>query len=180
VIDPEGDYQSLDGLPGVVTLGGEDPAPSARDLARALRNPGISVIVDLSRMPHHLRSGYIRSVLLLLNTLRRTTGLPHKILVDEAHYSLAAGNAPLIDLELAGYILVTYRISALDETIRETSDAVVMVTEKPIPDEVETLNRLCRPQPCEMVGPKHFATSARTKWCCSPVRRSRLGVRDTF
>ena len=25
IIDPEGDYRSLDGLPGVVTLGGEDP-----------------------------------------------------------------------------------------------------------------------------------------------------------
>ncbi len=29
---------------------------------------------------------------------------------------------------IAGYILITYRISALDQAIRETSDAVVMVT----------------------------------------------------
>jgi hypothetical protein len=175
VIDPEGDYQSLDGLPGVVTLGGEDPAPNARDLARTLRHPGISVIVDLSRMPHHRRSEYIRSVLLLLNELRRTTGLPHKILLDEAHYSLAAGNAPLIDPELADYILVTYRISALDETIRETSDAVVMVTRETDPDEVETLNRLCRPQPCEMVGPETFRDLGANEMVLLPGSAESLG-----
>jgi hypothetical protein len=175
VIDPEGDYQSLDGLPGVVTLGGEDTAPNARDLARTLRHPGISVIVDLSRMPHHRRSEYIRSVLLLLNELRRTTGLPHKILLDEAHYSLAAGNAPLIDPELADYILVTYRISALDETIRETSDAVVMVTRETDPDEVETLNRLCRPQPCEMVGPETFRDLGANEMVLLPGSAESLG-----
>src|SRR4029077_15612392 len=35
IIDPEGDYRSLEALPGVVTLGGEDPPPRARDLVRA-------------------------------------------------------------------------------------------------------------------------------------------------
>jgi hydroxymethylpyrimidine pyrophosphatase-like HAD family hydrolase len=175
VIDPEGDYQSLDGLPGVVTLGGEDTAPNARDLARTLRHPGISVIVDLSRMPHHRRSEYIRSVLLLLNELRRTTGLPHKILLDEAHYSLGAGNAPLIDLQLAGYILVTYRISALDQAIRESSDAVIMVTRETDPEEVETLNRLCRPQPCEMVGPETFRDLGANEMVLLPGSAESLG-----
>ena len=32
IIDPEGDYQTLDRLPGVVTLGGDDPVPRPRDL----------------------------------------------------------------------------------------------------------------------------------------------------
>jgi len=31
VIDPEGDYRSLEALPGVTVLGGEDPPPSPRD-----------------------------------------------------------------------------------------------------------------------------------------------------
>jgi hydroxymethylpyrimidine pyrophosphatase-like HAD family hydrolase len=175
VIDPEGDYQSLDGLPGVVTLGGEDPPPSARELARALRHPGISVIVDLSRMPHHRRSEYVRSILLLLNTLRRTTGLPHKILIDEAHYCLGAGNATLIDLELAGYILVTYRISALDPAIREMGDAVVMVTRETDPNEVETLNQLCRPQPCEMVGAETLGNLRANEMVLLPGSAESLG-----
>ena len=157
IIDPEGDYRSLDALPGVVTLGGEDPPPRARDLVRALRHPDVSVIVDLSKMPHHLRTEYLRTLLPLLNTLRRSTGLPHKILLDEAHYGLGAtGSAELIDPELAGYIFVTYRISALDASIRMTSDAVVMVTRETDPYEAQTLLRMCRPQPCTAFGPDVF------------------------
>ncbi|MEZ5287890.1 MAG: hypothetical protein R2712_24440 [Vicinamibacterales bacterium] len=39
----------------------------------------------------------------LLNSLRRRTGLPHKILIDEAHYFLwTTGGTALIDTELAG------------------------------------------------------------------------------
>jgi hypothetical protein len=157
IIDPEGDYQSLSELPGVVTLGGEDPPPRARDLLRALRHPDGTVIVDLSRMAHHLRSEYLRSLLPLLNAHRRSTGFPHKILVDEAHYCLGAGTAPLIDPELAGYILVTYRVSALDASIRTTSDAVVMVTRETDSHETETLIRLCRPQPSTGAPPAVFA-----------------------
>ena len=156
IIDPEGDYRSLDGLPGVVTLGGDDPPPLARDLVRALRHPDVSVVVDLSRMPHAQRAEYLRSVLPLLNTLRRNTGLPHKILLDEAHYCLGEGNAALIDPELAGYILVTYRISALDTSVRETSDAVVIVTRETDSHEVDTFLRMCRPEPGLTTGPNMF------------------------
>jgi hypothetical protein len=47
--------------------------------------------------------------------MRRRTGLPHKILLDEAHYFLAdADHTRMIDPELAGYIVVTYHVSALD------------------------------------------------------------------
>jgi hypothetical protein len=156
IIDPEGDYQSLDGLPGVVTLGGDDPAPRARDLVRALRHPDVSVVVDLSRMAHHLRIEYLRSVMPLLNALRQSTGLPHKILLDEAHYGLSVGNASLVDPQLAGYVLVTYRLSALDAAIRDSSDTVVMVTRETDPHEIDTLIGMCRPQPCEAAGPDVF------------------------
>jgi hydroxymethylpyrimidine pyrophosphatase-like HAD family hydrolase len=156
IIDPEGDYQTLDRLPGVVTLGGNDPVPRPRDLIRALRHPDESVIVDLSRMPHHLRVEYLRSLLPVLNGLRRHTGLPHKILLDEAHYCLGVGNAALVDPDLAGYILVTYRVSALDASIRTTSDAVVIVTRETDVREIETLTGMCRPQPCKTVGAETF------------------------
>jgi hydroxymethylpyrimidine pyrophosphatase-like HAD family hydrolase len=157
IIDPEGDYRSLDALPGVVTLGGEDQPPRARDLVRALRHPDVTVVVDLSRMPHHLRTEYLHTLLPLLITLRRHTGLPHKILLDEAHYCLGSPDSTqLIDPELAGYILVTYRISALDASIHMTSDAVVMVTRETDPYEAQTLLRMCRPQPCTAIEPDVF------------------------
>jgi hydroxymethylpyrimidine pyrophosphatase-like HAD family hydrolase len=147
VIDPEGDYRSLESLPSVITLGGDDPPPSARELVKALRHPDVSVIVDLSKLSHHMKTAYLDTLLPLLIALRRRTGLPHKILLDEAHYYLGGTNSSrLIDSELAGYILVTYRVSGLAESIRATTDAVVMVTRETDPYEAATLLAMCRPQ----------------------------------
>ena len=146
IIDPEGDYRSLETLPGVIMLGGDDPPPSAREIIKALRHPDVSLIVDLSRMAHHQKAEYVRTLLPLLNTLRRRTGLPHKILLDEAHYYIGGEHTgTLIDAELAGYILVSYRISGLAASIRETSDAVVLVTRETDPREATTILEMCRP-----------------------------------
>jgi hypothetical protein len=83
-----------------------------------------------------------------LVALRRRTGLPHKILLDEAHYFLGDGDhTRMIDPELAGYIVVTYRISALDPVIRQTGDAVTLVTRETNGGEVTALLGMCRPQP---------------------------------
>lgn len=143
IIDPEGDYRSLEALPSVIVLGGDDPPPSPREIEQALRYSDISVIVDLSKMLHHEKVEYLNSLLPTLNHLRRRTGLPHKILVDEAHYFLGPGSAHLLDPELAGYILVTYRVSALDEAVRATNDAVVMVTRETSAQECEALLAMC-------------------------------------
>ena len=62
-IDPEGDYSSLEGLPGVTVLGREDAPPTPRELLRALRYPDRSVVIDLSRLPHDEKLHYVRAVL---------------------------------------------------------------------------------------------------------------------
>lgn len=145
IIDPEGDYRALEALPNVITLGGDDPPPHARELLRALRHPDVSVIVDLSKVSHRDKRDYLNELLPLLMTLRRRTGLPHKILLDEAHYFLAGKEScRCIDPELAGYILVTYRISGLEPSIRAAGDTVVMVTRETDPIEAETLRGMCR------------------------------------
>ena len=48
VIDPEGDYSSLEALPGVTVLGARRRSPDARELMRALSYPDRSVVIDLS------------------------------------------------------------------------------------------------------------------------------------
>jgi hypothetical protein len=148
MIDPEGDYRSLEALPGVVTLGGDDPPPQARELARALRHPDVSVIIDLSKLSQHQKRDYLRTLLPLINRLRRTTGLPHKIVIDEAHYFLSdPDSGGQIDSELAGYILVTYRISSLAPAIRNAGDTVALVTRETDRDEAKTLLEMCRSHP---------------------------------
>jgi hypothetical protein len=146
VLDPEGDYRALEVLPGVVVLGGDDPPPQARELERALRHTDVSVIVDLSKMPHPQKREYVRALLSTLAALRRRTGLPHKILLDEAHYFLGGTiGRELVDAELAGYILVSYRASAIDEAVRSADDAVVIVTRESDAHEADVLCGLCRP-----------------------------------
>lgn len=143
VIDPEGDYRSLEALPGVTILGGEDPPPTPRELLRALRYPDRSVVIDLSHVPHDLKIDYIRSVLPALNVMRRRTGLPHRILVDEAHYFLHdAGANHLLDLEANGYTVVTYCASRLPPELIAATE-VVIVTCESNPAEVEALRKRC-------------------------------------
>jgi hydroxymethylpyrimidine pyrophosphatase-like HAD family hydrolase len=143
VIDPEGDYRSLEALPGVSVLGGEGPPPAPRALLRAIRYPDRSIVIDLSHVEQDRKIEYIRTVLPTLNVLRRRTGLPHRILVDEAHYFLHDAKAhELLDLELDGYIVVTYCASRLPDELLAASE-VILVTRESSPAEVEALFRCC-------------------------------------
>jgi hypothetical protein len=187
VIDPEGDYRSLEALPGVIVLGGDDPPPSARELTRALRHPDVSIIIDLAKVSYHEKREYVKTVLPMLVSLRRGTGLPHKILLDEAHHFLSEDDVSrLVDLELAGYIFVTYRISSLPQLLASAPDSVVMVTKETDPDEVKALLTMCRPKPC-LVQPTLFRDLQTTEAALLPgaeeaggqVRRFRLAPRLT-
>ena len=142
-IDPEGDYSSLEGLPGVTVLGREDAPPTPRELLRALRYPDRSVVIDLSRLPHDEKLQYVRSVLPALNVLRRRTGLPHRILLDEAHHYLHDTDAPqLLDFERNGYIVVTYCASRLPRALLASTE-VMIVTCESNPAEMEALRARC-------------------------------------
>jgi hydroxymethylpyrimidine pyrophosphatase-like HAD family hydrolase len=143
VLDPEGDYRSLESLPGVSVAGGEDPPPTPRELQRLLRYPDRSVVIDLSRLARDEKVAYIHAVLPALNTLRSRSGLPHRILLDEAHYFLpGVGGRELLDLDRNGYTLVTYRASQLPEAVLRAAD-VMIVTCQSDPDEVHALHRYC-------------------------------------
>jgi hydroxymethylpyrimidine pyrophosphatase-like HAD family hydrolase len=143
VLDPEGDYGSLEALPGVTVLGGEDPPPTPRELLRALRYPDRSVVLDLSRLAHDAKLDYIRAALPAINTLRRQTGLPHRIVLDEAHYFLHdAGARHLLDLETNGYTVVTYFPSRLPAELLAASE-VMIVTCESNPQEIDALSRAC-------------------------------------
>jgi hypothetical protein len=143
ILDPEGDYTSLEALPGVAVFGGADPLPRPRDLVRTLRHADVSIVIDLSHTPHQEKIEYLRNVLPALAMLRRHTGLPHHIVVDEAHYFLHDSDVrDLLDLDLSGYILVTYRASRLHSDLLAASQAVI-VTRESDPHEVDALFALC-------------------------------------
>jgi hydroxymethylpyrimidine pyrophosphatase-like HAD family hydrolase len=143
VLDPEGDYASLESLPGVSVLGGADPLPRPMELLRALRHADTSLVIDLSHADHSEKTSYLRAVLPALATLRRQTGLPHRIVVDEAHYFLHDPDVPrMLDLELNGYTLVTYRASQLHPSLLAASEAIVATRESD-PREARALFAMC-------------------------------------
>jgi hypothetical protein len=143
VIDPEGDYRTLDALPGVRVLGGEEPPPAPRALLHALRYPDRSVVIDLSGLEHEAKLEYIRSVLPMLNVMRRRTGTPHRIVIDEGHYFLHdAASRGLLDLGFNGYTVVTYWPSQLPTELVAASE-VILVTRESNVGEIDALRRHC-------------------------------------
>jgi len=142
VVDPEGDYRALDTLPGIVVFGGEDPPPQLPDLARALRHPEMGAVIDLSHVRSKSKIDYLYSLLPMLASLRRATGLPHRIVIDEAHYFLHGPHAAdLLDLSLNAYTLVTYRVSDLNAGILRTIEATI-VNRTSDPNEVQALHAM--------------------------------------
>ena len=142
MIDPEGDYTTLGSLPGVVLFGGDDPPPRFSDVARALRHPDVSIVIDLSAIDHAEKLNYVNELLPMLASLRRSVGLPHWIVVDEAHYFLHQPNERCIDFELAAYVMTTYQPSQLHPELLKAIESII-VTPMTNPVEVHALAMLC-------------------------------------
>ena len=139
MVDPEGDYSTLESLPGVVVMGGGAFPPAPGDLEQALRHPDVSVVVDLSRVPFQEKREYINSLLRMLTSHRRSTGLPHSIVIDEAHYFLHDPNVfQLLDLDLGAYTLVTYRPADLNPDLCRAFD-IIVTTRMNDPQSIEAI-----------------------------------------
>jgi hydroxymethylpyrimidine pyrophosphatase-like HAD family hydrolase len=141
VIDPEGDYAPLAALPGVLVLGADGP-PCLQDLRGILRFPETSVVIDLSTTPLDARLEYVPALLKVVADVRRESGLPHRIVVDEAHYFLDHPEVlRSLDMALASYMLVTYQASRLEPRVLGSAD-VVLVTREADPGEVRALRSI--------------------------------------
>jgi hydroxymethylpyrimidine pyrophosphatase-like HAD family hydrolase len=189
VIDPEGDYRSLEALPGVTVLGGDDPPPSPRALLTALRYPDRSVVIDLSRQRYQDKIPYVRALLQALTAMRRRTGLPHRVLLDEAHYFLhEPDSVRLLDLTFNGYIIVSYRASQLPAELLAASE-VVLVTSESSAVEAESFRQLCRAsasaddkrwsRALSRLGPKQAAALPVTEECGGELRIFTMAQRLT-
>ncbi|HYB31013.1 MAG TPA: HAD-IIB family hydrolase [Solirubrobacteraceae bacterium] len=108
VIDMEGDHVALDSLHNTIVL---DDQPSTQELASILRQPSLSVILDVSALELPRRLDYVRNVSAVIEPERAAWGLPHWIVVDEAHTALSDGGiaADIFRPSDRGYCLVTYQ-----------------------------------------------------------------------
>lgn len=139
--DPEGDYSSLASLPNTIVLGGGRLLPYGDDLKMLLQQ-GISVVLNLSHLSHDDKCEYIEQHLPLVADYRRERGFPHRIMLDECHYFLGGTlSKRLLDFQLDGYTLVTYRPSHLPAEVLKAID-VVGVTRLAEHEEVDVLREL--------------------------------------
>jgi hypothetical protein len=94
-------------------------------------------------LPQDEKIAYIRAALPAVNHLRRRTGLPHRILLDEAHYFLHEAEAQhLLDLDRNGYTVVTFCASRLPPKLLAATE-VMIVTCESNHDELDALYRRC-------------------------------------
>jgi HAD superfamily hydrolase (TIGR01484 family) len=107
LIDPEGDYETLD---GAIAIGDEQWPPSIDEAIRLLRRSDLNIVVGTLALDLPARRRFFEGLLPAILELRARTGRPHWLVVDEAHHFL-----PRIDGEasaalgndFSGTVLVT-------------------------------------------------------------------------
>jgi hydroxymethylpyrimidine pyrophosphatase-like HAD family hydrolase len=129
LIDPEGDYRTLAALEGVLVFGGkgEQALPSPDELEQLVRHPATSLVLDLSAMGLSEKVAYATRVLAVVAAVRSNTGLPHWLIIDEAHHVLPAEGSPAAELVRPGaqaLALITLDVAELAPAVRTLPTAV--------------------------------------------------------
>lgn len=133
VIDPEGDHSGLHVVPGVMRVDARLHLPSPSELIGLLRQRFSSVVLDLTALSPQEKVDYVRQLPALIDAERLAHGIPHWVVVDEAHLStdVAVGKtettAPLLQPLGRGLCLVTYRPELLPERLRLAVDLTMTV-----------------------------------------------------
>ena len=129
LLDPEGDYRTLAEVPGVVVFGGkgEQALPTPEEMDQLLRHSHTSLVLDLSAMTLAEKVPYATKVLATVATVRSATGLPHWLIIDEAHHVLPAEGSPAVDLVrpgAEGLALITLDPGELAASVRPLPNVV--------------------------------------------------------
>jgi len=90
VIDPEGDYASLQ---GAVVLGDSTRVPGIEEVIGLLEDPSRNGVANLLGVPLAHRPEILEGLLGAISDLRGRTGHPHWVVLDEAHHVLPAAHA---------------------------------------------------------------------------------------
>ena len=100
VLDPEGDYQTLGELLGVVVLGqkGHHTLPAPQEVEQLLRHPRTSLVLNLSAISRAEKVTYGTQVLAVATALRGSRGTPHWIMIDEAHHLMPPEGSPVAEV----------------------------------------------------------------------------------
>jgi hydroxymethylpyrimidine pyrophosphatase-like HAD family hydrolase/energy-coupling factor transporter ATP-binding protein EcfA2 len=144
LLDPEGDYRTLSELERVVVFGGkgERALPSAGEVEQLLRQPASSLVLDLSAMSRSEKVAYATTVLATVATVRSSLGLPHWLVVDEAHHVFPAEGSPAAELlrpSAESLVLITLAATDLAASVRPLANVVAATEVAAFQDGVRTV-----------------------------------------
>lgn len=131
VIDPEGDHIALGTRPGMLVLGHTLPLPPPKVLPEMLRGAScLSFVLSLAALSHPQKLAYVDEALCALHMARTATGVPHWIVIDEAHYFCHAASpctcARQFETGTGNFLFVTYRPSLVAGSIHDRVGAYVV------------------------------------------------------
>lgn len=127
IFDPEGDHELI---PGAVTVGTAEIEPDLRQLEQVLVTPTTQCVVSLLGVRMTERPRLFAATISSLAELRRATGRPHCVVLDEAHHLLqndlhSGGSAALIPEVLT--LMVTVNFSRVPADVLRAVDWVLAV-----------------------------------------------------
>jgi hypothetical protein len=131
VVDPEGDYSTLE---GAVVLGDPQQAPTVEAALELLTRPRQNAVVNLVGLPIEHRPAFFDGFLPRLQEMRARTGRPHWIVVDETHHLLPTTWHPssvTLPQQLEGMVFITVHPESVARTIVHAVDLLLAVGEAP-------------------------------------------------
>lgn len=131
VIDPEGDYESLD---NAIVFGNAQRGPAVSEVLTALENPFTQIVVNLVGLPLKDRPAFFLQLLPRLQEWRAKTGRPHRIFVDEAHHLLPPEwqPTPVVWAEqLDGMVFITVHPEQVSKQVLQTVDVAAALGDAP-------------------------------------------------
>jgi len=127
VIDPEGDYQDLE---GAVSLSGPDEGTLVDEATQLLSSPDQNVVLNLMDIRIEDRPPFFQRVLPILQQLYARSGRPHWLVVDEAHHMLPKDWQPVgqfVPASLGSVLMITVHPEHMSPRVREQIRTLIAV-----------------------------------------------------
>jgi hypothetical protein len=127
-----------------VVLGGkaDKTVPAPDELQQLLRKPGHGLVLNLSAMSRAEKVAYGTQALAAVASVRSSNGLPHWLVIDEAHHLFPADGSAAAEVLPAGHesvCLITLGSRDLAPVVRQTVNAVTATDLESFRDALATL-----------------------------------------
>lgn len=138
IIDPEGDYESLE---GIISQGNPQHGPAVEEVLQLLNDPKHCTGINLVGMSINDRPPFFMSLLPRLSEMKGRTGRPHWMIVDEAHHLLPASWEPgTVPADMRNSVFITVHPEQVAPPLLASVGTVLAVGASP----GQTINEFCK------------------------------------